>query len=44
VPFYASALPGLHALHGPPWNIIFALGVLVLLVFLTSAASASRRR
>jgi APA family basic amino acid/polyamine antiporter len=34
VPFYASALPGLHALHGPPWNIIFALGVLVLLVFL----------
>jgi APA family basic amino acid/polyamine antiporter len=34
VPFYASALPGLHALHNPPGNIIFALGVLVLLVFL----------
>jgi APA family basic amino acid/polyamine antiporter len=34
VPFYASALPGLHALHNPPYNIIFALGVLALLVFL----------
>ncbi|MGA3361370.1 MAG: amino acid permease [Solirubrobacteraceae bacterium] len=34
VPFYASALPGLHALHNPPGSIIFALGVLALLVFL----------
>jgi APA family basic amino acid/polyamine antiporter len=34
VPFYASALPGLHALHNPPDNIIAALGVLVLLVVL----------
>ena len=34
VPFYASALPGLHALHNPPGNIICALGVLALLVFL----------
>ena len=34
VPFYASALPGLHALHNPPGNIIFALCVLALLVFL----------
>ena len=34
VPFYASALPGLHALHGPPYNIVAALVVLALLVFL----------
>jgi APA family basic amino acid/polyamine antiporter len=34
VPFYASALPGLHAIGHPPGNIIFALGVLALLVFL----------
>jgi APA family basic amino acid/polyamine antiporter len=34
VPFYASALPGLHALHNPPGNIIAALVVLVLLVVL----------
>ena len=34
MPFYASALPGLHALHGPPYNIIAALIVLVVLVFL----------
>ncbi len=34
VPFYASALPGLHAIGHPPGNIIFALGVLVVLVFL----------
>ncbi len=32
VPFYASALPGLHALHNPPGNIIAALVVLALLV------------
>jgi APA family basic amino acid/polyamine antiporter len=34
VPFYASALPGLHALHNPPGNIIAALVVLALLVVL----------
>src|SRR5665213_2783748 len=34
VPFYASALPGLHALHNYPYNIIAALVVLVLLVVL----------
>ncbi len=34
VPFYASALPGLHALHNPPGNIIAALVVLALLVLL----------
>jgi APA family basic amino acid/polyamine antiporter len=34
VPFYASALPGLHALHGPPGNIIAALVVLAVLVVL----------
>jgi APA family basic amino acid/polyamine antiporter len=34
VPFYASALPGLHALHNAPGNIIAALVVLVLLVVL----------
>jgi basic amino acid/polyamine antiporter, APA family len=34
VPFYASALPGLGALHGPPGNIIAALVVLAVLVVL----------
>jgi APA family basic amino acid/polyamine antiporter len=34
VPFYASALPGLHALHNAPGNIIAALAVLGLLVIL----------
>jgi APA family basic amino acid/polyamine antiporter len=34
VPFYASALPGLSALHGPPGNIIAALVVLAVLVVL----------
>ena len=34
VPFYASALPGLHAIHGPPGNIIAALVVLAVLVLL----------
>jgi basic amino acid/polyamine antiporter, APA family len=34
VPFYASALPGLHSLHNPPGNIIAALVVLALLVVL----------
>ena len=34
VPFYASALPGLHAIGHPPGNIIAALGALVVLVVL----------
>ena len=34
VPFYASALPGLHAIGHPPGNIIAALGALVILVVL----------
>ncbi len=34
VPFYASALPGLHALHNPPGNIIAALVVLASLIVL----------
>ena len=34
VPFYASALPGLSAIGHAPGNIIAALGVLVVLVFL----------
>jgi basic amino acid/polyamine antiporter, APA family len=34
VPFYASALPGLGSLHGPPGNVIAALVVLVALVAL----------
>ena len=34
VPYYASALPGLGAIHHSPYNIFAALGVLALLVIL----------
>jgi len=34
VPYYASALPGLHAIGHSPGNVVAALGVLVLLVVL----------